>query len=100
MPRTLLACHREAQAFLRRDEVVGVLGIGPEVDLDPADGARECAVGEAVVVADRCAPVGADVGRLVCGEEHRFCLFDTPLAHLGAIQEEGDGPPLASPPPS
>src|SRR4029450_11770144 len=38
---SLLACHRDAQALLGRDQVVGVLGVLAEVGVHPLDGARE-----------------------------------------------------------
>ena len=50
----------------------------------------------AVVVADGCGAVGADVEGLVGGEQHRHCVASTlPCADLGAVEVEGDGAALA-----
>ena len=54
-----------------------------------------------VVVADRRAAVGPDVGRLVGREEHRHGRVDAALADLGRRRRRASTvPPLPSPPPS
>ncbi len=52
-PSRLLPRHRDPEALLRRDQVVGILRILAEVDLDPLHPARELGLCRAVVVADR-----------------------------------------------
>src|ERR1700675_3695955 len=61
----LLPRHRDAQALLGGDQVVGVLGVLAEVDLDPVDRAGEDAALAVVVVADGGCGVASDVGGLV-----------------------------------
>src|SRR4051812_45950770 len=68
--KPLLPSDGDPVAFLSRDEVVGVLGVGAEIDLNPTDSAGECAVVGCVVVTDRGGGVAADVGGLVAGEDH------------------------------
>src|SRR5512133_654069 len=48
----LLPRHGDAQALLGRDQVVGVLGVLPKIDLHPVDLSREDAAFALVVVAD------------------------------------------------
>src|SRR5215212_9793407 len=64
----LLPRHRDAQALLRGDQVVGVLGAFVHVDLHPVDPARERTVFRPVIVADGRGAVTAHVGGLIGGE--------------------------------
>jgi hypothetical protein len=64
--------------------VVGIGCVVDQVDLDPADPSG----------------VGADVGRLVGGEDQRLGRIDTPLADLLTVDVERDGPALGEPAPS
>src|SRR4029079_15593548 len=66
-----LARDRNLEALLRRDQVVGILGVLAEVDLRPVDGAGEDAALGVVVVADGRRSVASDVGGLVAREDHR-----------------------------
>src|SRR5215207_9488289 len=64
----LLSRHRDMPALLRGDQVVGVLGVFAQIDLHPADPAREGTVLRPVIVADGRGAVSAHVGGLVGGE--------------------------------
>src|SRR6478609_7593463 len=84
----LLTRHRDPVALLRRDQVVGVLGVLAEVDLDPLDLPAERELVHREVVADRGAAVRAEVGGLVAREEHGYGRIDPALAHLAAVEVE------------
>src|ERR1700759_99661 len=94
---SLLARHRDAQALLGRDQVVGVVCVPIEIDLDPVDGAGEDAAFAVVVVADRGCAVTSDVGGLVGGEDERPGGGDAALSVLVAIEVERHGAALARP---
>ena len=61
----LLACHRDAEAFVGVDVVVGILGVLAQIDSHPVDLAVEPAGVGGVVGADGGARFIADVRRLV-----------------------------------
>ncbi len=65
----LLPRHRDAEAFVGVDVVVGVLGVLAQVDLHPVDRAAEPAGVSGVVGADRGAGLPSDVRGLVGGED-------------------------------
>src|SRR4029078_5317871 len=70
-----LAGHRDAKPFLRRDQVVGVLGVLPEVDPRPVDRAGEDAPLAGVVVAHGGGSVHSNVASLVPREDQgQGCL--------------------------
>src|SRR5690242_4016495 len=90
----LLARHRDAEALLGRDEMVGVFGVAIEIDLDPVDGAGEHAAVAVVVVADRGGAVPSDVRGLVGGEDQRYGGVDATLSGLVAVEVERHGAAL------
>src|SRR6185312_6160445 len=89
--------HRDAQALVGRDQVVGVLGVFAEVDLNPFDAAVEGVVARPVVVAHRRRVVRADVGRLVAGEDHGHGSLDAAFARLGSVDVQRDRATLREP---
>src|SRR4029450_734495 len=95
---SLLACHRDAQALLGRDQVVGVLGVLAEVDLHPVDGAGEDAALAVVVVADGGTGVGSGAGALAPREAQRHGSLDAAFTHLVAVEVEGDAAALGGAP--
>src|SRR5690242_9114377 len=84
----LLSRHRDAQALLRGDHVVLVLGSLVDVDLDPAHFPGELAVPGAIVVANGRGAVGSHVTRLVAGEQHRHGSLDPSLSDLLPVDVE------------
>src|SRR5690348_17557013 len=91
----LLPGYGELPAFLGCDEVVVVVRVFAEVDLDPFDAAVELGISGSVVVADAGAQVGADIGLVVRGEDHRLGPLDPSPAGLLAVDVERDGATLA-----
>src|SRR4051794_17311063 len=91
---SLLTRHRDAQAFLGGDQVVGVLCVLAEIDLHPVDRAGEDAALAVVVVADRGCGVSSDVGGLVRGEDQRHGCLDAALTSLAAVEVERHGAAL------
>jgi hypothetical protein len=75
--------------------VVGVFGSLVDVALHPEDFAGELAVSLAVVVADGCRGVAANVGCLVSREDHGDCSVHAPLADLLPVEVERRGAALA-----
>src|SRR6476661_9563590 len=82
----LLARHRDAQALLGCDQVVGVFCVLAEIDLHPVDRAGEDAALAFVVVADRGRGVSSDVGGLVRGEDQRHGCLDAAFTGLLAVE--------------
>src|SRR3954468_1840112 len=91
---SLLARHRDAQALLGHDQVVGVFCVLAEIDLHPVDRAGEDAALAVVVVADRGRGVSSDVRGLVRGEDQRHGRIDASLTGLVAVEVERDGAAL------
>src|SRR4051794_15507476 len=91
---SLLARHRDAQAFLGHDQVVGVFCVLAEIDLHPVDRAGKDAGLAVVVVADRGCSVASDVGGLVRGEDQRHGCLDAALTGPVAVEVERDGAAL------
>ena len=88
----LLPGHRDADAFLRVDEVVVV--VDADVELDPVDLSGEAAAIGGVVGGHGCAGLVADVGGLVGREDHRLRGVHPPTSRLGAVVVQGDVAPL------
>src|SRR5262245_17506084 len=93
----LLPRHRDAEALLRADQVVEVLGRLVDVDLHPVDAAGEPALPHGVVVAHGRGRVLAEVGRLVAGEDQRHGGRDRALADLLAVDVQPHGGALPEP---
>src|SRR5437763_9237171 len=85
---SLLSRHRDAQALLGRDQVVGVFCVLADIDLRPVDRAGEDAALAVVVIADRGRGVSSDVGGLVRREDQWHGCLDATLTGLVAVEVE------------
>src|ERR1700722_13943516 len=86
--KTLLPRHRNPEAFVGFDVVVGVFGVLSEIDSDPVDFAVESAAVGGVVGADGGAGFVADVGGFVGGEDEALGLVNAPFADVLAVVVE------------
>src|SRR3954447_3071083 len=94
LPNRLLAAHCDAQAFLGRDEVIGVVCVVAEVDLHPVDRTGEDAAFACVVVAHRGSAISSDICGLICGEDQRHGCLDAAFTGLVAVEIERDSAAL------
>jgi hypothetical protein len=85
----LLPRHRNPEAFLRVDVLIGVLGVRAQIDPHPVDLAVEHSGVGGVVGADSGARLAADVRRLVRRENDALRSVDPTLADfLARIKNE------------
>ena len=78
--------------------MIGILGVLAEVDLYPLHPSGEANILGAEVVGDRCGGIGADVGRLVGGEQHRDGGLHATFADLVTVDVQLDLPSLSQSP--
>src|SRR4029453_18846137 len=91
---SLLPRHRDAQALLGCDQVVGVFCVLAEIYLHPVDRAGKDAAVAVVVVADWGCGVSSHVGGLVRGEDQWHGCIDAALTDHVAVEVERNGAAL------